>query len=233
MSQTDSNSQGQKARTSGVAVASMILAGLSFFPGFFLPPIGVIFAIAALICGIVALIQIRRSRGSLEGVGLAASGIATAVCCLVLIVFLVNLIFYVNRAKRRMICESRLTYLGEAIRMYSNEFDGKYPSADKWCDLLHNRQTRSYSFQCPSAEYAGRWSQSHYAMNPHCEPNSLADTVLLFETNGGWNQFGGPEILTTENHNGKGCNILFNDGSVKFVRTDQLGESKWKAEQKK
>ena len=43
-----------------------------------------------------------------------------------------------------------------------------------------------------------------------------------------WNQVGGPEILTTENHKGQGCNILFGDGNVKFVRTKQLGELKWK-----
>jgi prepilin-type processing-associated H-X9-DG protein len=43
-----------------------------------------------------------------------------------------------------------------------------------------------------------------------------------------WNQLGGPEILTTENHKGKGCNVLFADGSVKFVKTQNLGNLKWK-----
>ena len=51
---------------------------------------------------------------------------------------------------------------------------------------------------------------------------------MLFETKGGWNQFGGPEILTTENHGGKGCNVLFNNGSVRFVRTKELVKLKWK-----
>ena len=79
---------------------------------------------------------------------------------------------------------------------------------------------------CPSAGEG----KSHYAMNPNCEPNSPADTVLLFETEGGWNQFGGPEILTTENHNGEGCNILFNGGYVEFVKTKNLDKLKWKAD---
>lgn len=43
-----------------------------------------------------------------------------------------------------------------------------------------------------------------------------------------WNQVGGPEILTTENHKGKGCNVLFTDGSAKFVKTKNLGNLKWK-----
>jgi hypothetical protein len=46
-----------------------------------------------------------------------------------------------------------------------------------------------------------------------------------------WNQFGGPEILTTENHRGKGCNVLFNNGRVEFVKVKRLGELKWEVEQ--
>lgn len=46
-----------------------------------------------------------------------------------------------------------------------------------------------------------------------------------------WNQFGGPEILTTENHKGKGCNILFTDSHVAFVRTERLGELRWEVEE--
>jgi len=53
------------------------------------------------------------------------------------------------------------------------------------------------------------------------------DMVLLFETHPGWNQSGGPEILTTENHQDDGCNILFADGHVRFVRTRDLNDLKW------
>jgi len=73
--------------------------------------------------------------------------------------------------------------------------------------------------------------RSDYAMNPNCEPNSPPGTVLLFETKGGWNQFGGPGLLTFENHGGKGCNILFNDGHVEFVRTKLFEELKWGVEE--
>jgi len=46
-----------------------------------------------------------------------------------------------------------------------------------------------------------------------------------------WNQVGGLEILTIENHNGQGCFILFNDGRVKFVTLEQLEELKWEVEE--
>jgi len=51
--------------------------------------------------------------------------------------------------------------------------------------------------------------------------------VLLFETRAGWNQFGGPELLAPENHQGDGCNILFNDMHVEFVETERFGELRW------
>ncbi len=33
--------------------------------------------------------------------------------------------------------------------------------------------------------------------------------------------------MTTENHKDEGCNILFGDAHVEFVRTDELGELNW------
>jgi len=69
----------------------------------------------------------------------------------------------------------------------------------------------------------------HYAMNPLCTPASAADTVLLFETKVGWNQHGGPELFTFDNHDPKGGLVLLNDGTVKFIRTEEeLKELRWK-----
>ena len=45
-----------------------------------------------------------------------------------------------------------------------------------------------------------------------------------------WNQSGGPEILTTERHGGKGCNVLFMDISERFVKIKDLPKLKWKVE---
>jgi prepilin-type processing-associated H-X9-DG protein len=42
-----------------------------------------------------------------------------------------------------------------------------------------------------------------------------------------WNQVGGPDILTTEYHKGRGCHVLFADGSVRFVKTKRLDTLRW------
>ena len=45
-----------------------------------------------------------------------------------------------------------------------------------------------------------------------------------------WNQFGGPELLTMENHKGEGCNVMFGDWHVEYVKAERLGELKWDTE---
>jgi len=129
---------------------------------------------------------------------------------------------------RQIICVGNLRVLGMAIMTYSELNDGKYPTPDKWCDLLiEHVELTEKSFVCPAAK-EGR---GHYAINPNCEPNSPPDMVLLFETKGGWNQFGGPELLAGERH--KGCCILFNDNHVQFVEKERLSQLKWKVEESK
>ncbi len=133
----------------------------------------------------------------------------------------------------RIVCRNNLKVLGISMQFYASEYDNKYPAADKWCDVLLQRGgARENLFVCRGAFEKGNQKRCHYAINPNAEPNSPGDMVLLFETKGGWNQFGGPEILATENHKGEGCCVLFNDGQVEFVNTERIGELKWGVEER-
>ena len=109
-----------------------------------------------------------------------------------------------------------------------------YPRPSKWCDdILRpypafgiNAAGRldSKPHICPSA---GK-GKNHYAMNPNCKPDSPPDMVLLFETKAGWNQHGGPELFTFDNHDPEGGCVLLNDGTVKFIRTrEELKQLRW------
>jgi prepilin-type processing-associated H-X9-DG protein len=126
----------------------------------------------------------------------------------------------------RMACADNLRALGRALMFYANDYDDEYPTADQWCDLLLQYRHGNVSeelFVCPSAE----GGPSHYAINPNAKGWSKPDMVLVFETTAGWNQFGGPELLAPENHQGRGCNILFIDGHVEFVESERLDELRW------
>ena len=121
-------------------------------------------------------------------------------------------------------CDSSLRGLGKAILIYVNDHND-YPTPEKWCDILMEEDPYLPGYRCKGA---GK-GRCHYAMNPNCEPNSPNDVVLLFETKAGWNQFGGPDILTFDNHKGKGCNVLLKDlHTVRFIKPEELGTLKWK-----
>jgi hypothetical protein len=133
---------------------------------------------------------------------------------------------------RRVECGANLRRLREGLRDSSIE---RYPPHKEWCDAILSTTWRSW-FACPAlgarnpdySDVTKRWT-CHYAMNPACERNSPADMVLLFETKDGWNQHGGPELFTFDNHDPRGGCALLNDGTVKFVRTEEeLHELRWK-----
>lgn len=121
-------------------------------------------------------------------------------------------------------CANNLRHLNSAINMYARKHNRRYPPPEKWCDLLIKDDfTKRAYFSCPGVEI----DSCHYAMNPNARPYTKKRRVLLFETKDSWNQYGGPEILTTENHEGKGCNILFTNGDIKFVTVDKLDGLRW------
>jgi hypothetical protein len=141
----------------------------------------------------------------------------------------------------RMQCASNLRNLWHRLSLYhiadktqikesSSKSEILYPVPAEWCDRI----LQAYEMQEKSiitilnCQNTGD-GKSHYAMNPNCQPDSPADMVLLFETKAGWNQHGGPELFTFDNHDPKGGCVLLNDGTVKFIRTpEELRQLRWK-----
>ncbi|HDY88068.1 MAG TPA: hypothetical protein ENH82_08155 [bacterium] len=123
----------------------------------------------------------------------------------------------------QMICGSNLSGLGKSMLIYAEEH-GEYPAVDKWCDfMLEKGLVTEEKLKCP----VHKNKRGSYAMNPNCKVDSEDDVVLLFESKGGWNLFGGAELLASENHGGNGLNILFKNGAVQFVKVEEFGELNW------
>ena len=138
-----------------------------------------------------------------------------------------------RESANRIKCNAYLRSLSIALYMYAHDHSNSYPIPDNWCDLLIKDYKVSLEYLVCSGSDA-KIGESSYALNKNIEGKKSSeipsDTVLLFETLGGWNQVGGPEMLTTDNHKGKGCNILFNDRHVEFVKAERIGELKWGTE---
>ncbi|MCJ7730618.1 MAG: DUF4190 domain-containing protein [Sedimentisphaerales bacterium] len=214
------------ARTSKLAVASLVLAILSFFTFF-------ITAIPAFILGLVSIFRIEKSAGRLKGKGLAIAGIAVPAAVIpfaLMLGILMPALAQVRSQAQRIVCSTNLSGIGMAMMLYASDNAEEYSTPSQWCDLLiQYADVSEKQFICKGA---GEGPCS-YAMNKNLEkPGNTAppDMVLLFETKPGWNQSGGPEILSTDNHRGEGCNVLFSDGHVAFVKTEDLNDLKWTAE---
>ena len=225
LSGESTQTQTPTAKTSGLAIASLVLAILSPFTCF-------ITAIPAVIMGIVVLVKISHSRGQLKGTGLAITGIALPVLLVPVFALLMGILFPALARTRqiafRVVCGTNMSGLGRAMLIYANDYDDEFPTSSKWCDLLiEHAEVTPAMFRCKGALEG----PCNYAMNKNVWNFSKRDTppdmVVLFETHPGWNQVGGPEMLTTDNHQGEGCNVLFADNSVRFIKTRDIDKLKW------
>jgi type II secretory pathway pseudopilin PulG len=122
------NQQQAATRTSGAAIASFVLALLGFC-------LSVFTGIPAVICGIVALINIGASNGRLRGKGLAIAGIVLPCMQLVLIPFLgilVALLLPAIQAARstaqRLESQNRMRQTGLAMATYADTYL-RFPAA--------------------------------------------------------------------------------------------------------
>jgi prepilin-type processing-associated H-X9-DG protein len=217
----------QPAKTSGLAVAALVLAILTPFTC-------LLTFVPALVCGILALTNINKSAGRLKGKGLAVAGITVSAVALPIVLALLMAILMPALSKTRVlairvVCGANMHGIANAISMYADD-TGAFPTTSKWCDLLiDNQYVNEEQFRCRAATEG----PSNYALNSNIEKLPAApppDMVLLFETQPGWNQSGGPEVLTTENHHGDGCNVVFIDGHVKFVHQHELKDLRWTAQ---
>jgi hypothetical protein len=115
--------------------------------------------------------------------------------------------------------------LGEAMAAYSRAHDGKYPTPEKWCDVL---MTEAENLPPGSLRYLrGKTGHCHLAMNPLADPCSAPEVVLLFECHEGWNQCGGPEMLVLRHQHGRSCAVLFGNGHVEFIEAEKVPLLRW------
>ena len=127
------------------------------------------------------------------------------------------------------ICPMNLHGLGRAMKLYAEQNEGKSPFQSNWCDILVDELWMTpKALVCPE----GQAEPCSYALNRNVVGLQKApdDMVVFFDSKPGWNQVGGAELLAPENHGGKGCNILFGNFEVKFVRKADFGALRWNPE---
>lgn len=249
MKEAEDNKQGQKARISKLAIASVVIPLLVFsgwhlyimlirnkpiqdgrvgnsgdFLGFVLFWITLLVLLAGLILASYSSIKIKKSKGMLRGYVFSILGVPLTIVAPLLGASIGWVV--IREIAPVVICQRNMQDIYSALRLYESNWDGEYPPTKEWCDLLAEQKHMSQlPFECPKE----RKEPDFYIMNHNAKPNSPPDTVLLFEGMGYRNESGEVDKLTLENHHsfGKGCNILFNDGRVEYLRPEELGDLNW------
>jgi len=217
------------SRTSGMAIASLVLGLLGLFT------CGVT-ALVGLIFGILAQVNIKRSNGRLSGSGLAIAGICiSGIFLLMLPVFAGLMLPALAKAKQKAIivnCQYNLRQLATGVLIYAGDNNDRFPPAAGWSDAISNYVGPSKVFQCP-ADTGHRCS---YAFNQALDGKKMSEvngkTVLFFESDAGWNGAGGSEAAASRGHHNayvheEIINIVHVDGSIESVPLSQLAALRW------
>ena len=209
-------------KTSGLAVASLILGFLGFCG---------LTAIVGLILGIVALVQISKSEGRLKGQGLAIAGIIISAVFLLLLPALVLPAVSKGKAKVQGIaCLSNVQQINLAVIMHAQANTNTCPPAATWCDAVQGSLISGSAFQCLAGDKTHR---CHYAFNAKLgglamdEIKNPAQTVMIFETDGGWNLSGGSELRPKKSRHGRSIVVGFADGHTEMVDESRLAQLQW------
>ena len=213
------------AKTSRLAIASLVLGILGVLT------CGAT-ALVGLILGIIAMAKVKSSGGKLGGNGIALAGIIVSAVFLFMIpIFAAMLLPALASAKQKaqqINCMNNEKQLSLAVKMYSGDNTNRYPSAATWCDDIQPMVGSEKVFKCPAANAASRCDYAYNAKLDGLDESTVdPQTVVIFESDAGWNAHGGPELLVSGTRHKKVYVVAFADGHVETVSATRLGSLRW------
>jgi len=192
---TDSNNGGKTVLTKATSIAIIILLVLAAMSGLF-PP----FAIGGIVIGgIILIISIYRKKVKYYGY----AAIAIVIFCTVSFLFFALVIVPNTYSRGKWIKAHTVVYnfqkIGKALQKYADDHNGYLPTKENWCDVLlqYDKNLTQSDFKHP--EKPGIILAFNKNLSSLRFSDIPKDTVLLFETQGGWNLSGDEDTIQTAN----------------------------------
>ena len=133
---------------------------------------------------------------------------------------------------RQINCMSNEKQLALAAKIYAGNNNNHYPPAATWCDAIKTNVLSGNVFDCPAVNSTDLNSTNRcdYAFNAKLDGVDAdkidPQTVMIFESDTGWNAHGGLEIASTHRHRNF-LNVAFADGHVERVAETGLSSLRW------
>jgi hypothetical protein len=212
------------SKISGLAIASLVLGILGLCGGFT--------AVIGLILGIIAIVKINDSKGALAGRGVALAGIIVSAVFMLLIPVAMLLPVLAAAKQRAMEIRSLSNekQLAMAVQIYASNHTNHLPPAATWCDAINATAGQPTVFIRPGSDPASRCGYAfNVALDGLDESGINPHTVMIFESDTGWNANGGPEIMRSSGYGSRAHSavVAFADGSVQQIPQSQLGNLRW------
>jgi prepilin-type processing-associated H-X9-DG protein len=213
-------------KTSGMAIASLVLGILGLFT------CGIA-ALIGLILGIIAMVKVKNSGGRLGGNGIALAGVIVSGIFLFMLPFILAgmLLPALAAAKQKaqsINCVSNEKQLALAVRIYSGDNKDQLPPAATWCDAIKVEAGTEKIFKCAGVSSGSRCDYAFNAKLGGMDESKVdPHTVMIFESDSGWNANGGPELMIRKPRHARGFVVAFADGSVQQLRESQLNTLRW------
>ena len=214
-------------KTSRLAIASLVLGCLGLLT------VGVT-SLVGLVLGIIALVRINKSGGQLGGQGLAVAGTIVSGVVLVLTLIAAALLLPTlaksEEKADRVRCVNSIRQLNLGLIMYATDNNEVLPAGTNWCDALKPYVKDEKAFLCAVGKPD---EKCHYALNAKLAGRSTKDiqnpaqTVLVFEADGGWNAAGGVESFPANPRHAATYAVGFADGHGEFVSAARLQKLQW------
>lgn len=137
------------------------------------------------------------------------------------------LVGYDFTAPKQFVCDRSDAREGESSYAINKNLDGRDISRVPGDIVLVFETNYGKEPGGRQEKLANRWWYRYLSKNDEHGLYGIRGSKRVYKLR--WNQNGGPEMLTTENHK-DGCNVAFVDTHVKFVRTEDIGNLKWTVE---
>jgi len=129
-----------------------------------------------------------------------------------------------SRGSRVVQCLSNVKNIALALNMYAVDYDS-FPESASWCETLTAYLGTPDIYRCNEApELRSAYAYNRALAGIKFDRLANADRLVsVFESDGGWNAHGGPDLLPQYPRHSKGDYYGFADGSAKwYARKSKL-----------